>query len=1426
MSVLELLFNDAGETTRITTYKLIEGLRNHSAALKKKEKNKQEIEEIVHVPTIISLLLDEDEILYHYSLSRMVYLFVKMFSEPLIPSVSKTPNPVSFAVKLKPTGEQFDISDVLKDDDVQLKRLRDLQYTKNRYVTHIDTCPAVPVVSVMYFTQSAEPAPGSIYFEDGGIVPLQDCINGTNCIACSLDGSPSVPFREFPPEEWTNQYRITKIRPACSTSAFPCVLCQIQSTTVGKSTSLLIKDTTIDPQGSIQPFAVCDVGLNAFNPTMLQYPSTVNTGFLFNHLIYPFPKFPERISFLVNPVTHSLHMDMSDYLPVEGVRQSAPHIHEIPRMWYHSIPTVTLQDFLNANRPAGPIILADGTVTQCILKPCICGDSCVAAMVPLPGTDKGVPLQEFHPSPLWNSQYVETGKRPDDIQTMCILCHLYSYYTKQQLYTLMTINFAGKTTDIDTISQKMDFAPEPRKRKRDGSCAVAKEFIQQLNTLSSSVRTNLSQPFTVSMRGIGSFSNVSTIIPNNIGFKNIKFPFLIVPPKLIRDTVDPYRFDLSFYIPSSSKMEISEPHHYAVAEPIPLFLKPQEDNVQWQVEEELSSSVVVESEDTVMESLMTQCDAIVGMSEDEEDIWQTDVDLNEPRWDDRANNVRKYQQHMIACLTKSKLYPKTNLHVSDDDQSSGKLYTHIVNWLCRHVTLCFKNDSMIKLIISTPLRDCWEYCAFLCTSYLCDQYNVSIPNTLIGKAYAFRISMLLKWIDTIKYTPHSHISYYLHLFLDVHIPGYVQQLENKNAELHNILWPENQIPICEDVICKDLRALLDESNDHFKSKAYKSGIGSILIRSVPTLCGCRNLIQCIDSVLQSNPKARDDIMKIVLCSILGNYKHCKIRAAFTDRVVAYTTIYNTQIFKCGAISKKTHKIISLSLQEHLIFLIRKVTDIYITMCESGKWAMFEIEAVKACDLLLRKANPCLMQSREEDEHIDEDENIYSDGDIKFPNFKQIVFPNFKKMERVWTFMLSRLKMIKPLPLTFDMLENISISTRVKASALQYLGATFMDIMYIHHLFLKYKELAPSKFPCFDPDRLTDVGKIAFKTYMVGRAARAKFVIFPLSSQIRDIQIKTVEQVRGYIDKHVSSCYVCVKCGDVRTGITGIPVSRRSKKPERKKKFTLIIGPDPSIIICGVCGSNDIIPISLIGQMIVIPKNQYGVCTICVDLAVLAKEQPIKGMTFCSRCIKLYTNGTFDDPSWKSREIKTKNVLGISNLFDIPRYRFTICMGCVDPAVIPPKQPIVGMLYCSTCCDIIETRLKALMEHPVCYMGCDSHKAHSKFSMFLHQSTTTCQIYPKYSCDDHVIYPMLCGTPVTDVQLKLAISAFNAYPVSRSIITETDLRRGVRDKYTASNYVNSKIKVPVEGARYLSKEIEKAYKTKFKKRIKLHNNISN
>jgi hypothetical protein len=192
----------------------------------------------------------------------------------------------------------------------------------------------------------------------------------------------------------------------------------------------------------------------------------------------------------------------------------------------------------------------------------------------------------------------------------------------------------------------------------------------------------------------------------------------------------------------------------------------------------------------------------------------------------------------------------------------------------------------------------------------------------------------------------ENILFCLYIYYDAHVPIMCAVEDAKLEHLRQIFM--KYCPSTPDVLQEgnlpDIVNLQLKCSFWNENKPKMKPIVHLMCKALPQRCQIRNLREIISNYCQTDDLVHDFMRSAFLCSVLGMYKHCKVRLGWAERKQILRRFVflkpNRMQIQEWLFTNYQHLLFYI-IKEFLTFSMGMIPALYDELCQTYKWYTFE-----------------------------------------------------------------------------------------------------------------------------------------------------------------------------------------------------------------------------------------------------------------------------------------------------------------------------------------------------------------------------------------------------------------------------------------------------------------------------------------------------
>jgi len=201
----------------------------------------------------------------------------------------------------------------------------------------------------------------------------------------------------------------------------------------------------------------------------------------------------------------------------------------------------------------------------------------------------------------------------------------------------------------------------------------------------------------------------------------------------------------------------------------------------------------------------------------------------------------------------------------------------------------------------------------------------------------------------------DQISFCLYMYYDAHVPIMCAIEENTNQHAIRQLfmkYPPKTSDVLHDCNLPDIIDLQLQCSFWNENKPKMKPIVHLMCKALPQRCQIRNLREIISNYCQTDDLVHEFMRSAFLCSVLGMYRHCKVRLGWYERQqILRRFVYlkpNRMQIQEWLFTNYQHLLFYI-IKEFLTFSMGMIPALYDELCATYKWHTFETTVHGAMD---------------------------------------------------------------------------------------------------------------------------------------------------------------------------------------------------------------------------------------------------------------------------------------------------------------------------------------------------------------------------------------------------------------------------------------------------------------------------------------------
>jgi len=217
------------------------------------------------------------------------------------------------------------------------------------------------------------------------------------------------------------------------------------------------------------------------------------------------------------------------------------------------------------------------------------------------------------------------------------------------------------------------------------------------------------------------------------------------------------------------------------------------------------------------------------------------------------------------------------------------------------------------------------------------------------------ISIVHTTIELLSVTDHPpNISFCLYMYYDAHVPIMCAVEEAKDEHVRQMFmkYPPKTADVLNEGNLPDIVNLQLQCSFWNENKPKMQPIVHLMCKALPQRCQIRNLREIISNYCQTDDLVHEFMRSAFLCSVLGMYKHCKVRLGWSERKSVLRRFVflkpNRMQIQEWLFTNYQHLLFYI-IKEFLTFSMGMIPALYDELCQTYKWKMFETTVHGAMD---------------------------------------------------------------------------------------------------------------------------------------------------------------------------------------------------------------------------------------------------------------------------------------------------------------------------------------------------------------------------------------------------------------------------------------------------------------------------------------------
>lgn len=201
----------------------------------------------------------------------------------------------------------------------------------------------------------------------------------------------------------------------------------------------------------------------------------------------------------------------------------------------------------------------------------------------------------------------------------------------------------------------------------------------------------------------------------------------------------------------------------------------------------------------------------------------------------------------------------------------------------------------------------------------------------------------------------EHISFCLYMYYDAHVSIMCAVEETKEEQYLRqafMKYPPKTANVLQEGNLPDIVNYQLQCSFWNENKPKMKPIVHLMCKALPQRCQIRNLREIISNYCQTDDLVHDFMRNAFLCSVLGMYKHCKVRLGWAERkAILRRFVYlrpNRMQIQEWLFTNYQHLLFYI-IKEFLTFSMRMIPALYDELCQTYKWHTFETTVHDAMD---------------------------------------------------------------------------------------------------------------------------------------------------------------------------------------------------------------------------------------------------------------------------------------------------------------------------------------------------------------------------------------------------------------------------------------------------------------------------------------------
>ena len=217
------------------------------------------------------------------------------------------------------------------------------------------------------------------------------------------------------------------------------------------------------------------------------------------------------------------------------------------------------------------------------------------------------------------------------------------------------------------------------------------------------------------------------------------------------------------------------------------------------------------------------------------------------------------------------------------------------------------------------------------------------------------VSLVHSTIELLEVTDHpENISFCLHMYYDAHVPIMcaVEDCKTEHVRQMFMKYPPKTADVLNEGNLPDIVNLQLQCSFWNENKPKMQPIVHLMCKALPQRCQIRNLREIISNYCQTDDLVHEFMRSAFLCSVLGMYKHCKVRLGWAERKQVLRRFVflkpNRMQIQEWLFTNYQHLLFYI-IKEFLTFSMGMIPALYDELCQTYKWDTFEKTVHEAMD---------------------------------------------------------------------------------------------------------------------------------------------------------------------------------------------------------------------------------------------------------------------------------------------------------------------------------------------------------------------------------------------------------------------------------------------------------------------------------------------